>query len=95
MYARVTTFQIKPDRLDDMVAAVDAVRGQIARVAGIQSVHGAWRADGSGVTVAIYDSQASAEAAAATIQSIWGGLAEFLAAPPNAEAYDQVEKLAG
>ena len=53
MYARITNFQVKPDRIDDMTAQVDSVRGEVRNVAGLTDSYSVWRADGKGsVTLA-------------------------------------------
>lgn len=90
MYARVSTYQIKPDRIDDMLAKVEAVRGQVRNVPGLLNSYSAWRDDGHGVTTGIYESAEAAEAASAAIGAVWSGLAEFLVAPPQVQNYDNV-----
>jgi len=94
MYARVTNFQCDPARIDDMAKQVDAVSAEIAKVPGIQTAYAVWRGDGAGVVTAIYDSEASAEAAAPKVKEVWGSMSDYLAAPPAAEAYDSVTKMA-
>jgi hypothetical protein len=95
MYARVTTFQTDPARLDEVVSKIDEIKGQIKSIAGIVDSYSVWRSDGHGVTTAIYESQEAAEAASEQIQAIWGIMAEFLTATPSAEAYDNVAHLTG
>ncbi len=93
MYARVTKFQFDPARLDDLTAKLDNVKAQAQAISGVLSVYSAWRADGDGVTMAIYESQAAAEAAGPQVQEIWAGLADLLLGPPSAETYDSVMHL--
>jgi len=81
--------------MDEMAAKIEEVKAQIQVLAGVVSSYTAWRADGHGVTTAIYVSQAAAEAASEQIQAIWGGMAEFLIAAPRVETYDNVEDLKG
>lgn len=93
MYARVTTYQCDPARLDEMGDRIEELKAQVKAVAGLVAVYTAWRDDGNGVTTAIYESQAAAEAAVPQVQAIWADLADFLTGPPNAEGYDNVEHL--
>ena len=93
MYARVTTITAKPDRLSDMEAQIPALRPQLKSISGLVANHVVWRADGQCVVVAIYDSQSTANAAAAEIQGIFSGMADLMAAPPKIEAYDNVANM--
>ena len=75
MYARITTYRCDPSRLDDLTAKLDEIKAQVKAISGVVDVYSAWRADGNGVTAAIYESQATAEAAASQVQVIWANLA--------------------
>jgi quinol monooxygenase YgiN len=90
MYARITTYQCDPARLDDLTAKLDEIKVQVKAISGVVEVYSAWSADGNGVTAAIYESQAAAEAATPHVQAIWAGLADLLVGVPNAEAYENV-----
>ena len=90
MYARVTSYQCDPSRLDEMTARIDAIRNRVKEISGVVTVYSAWRADGSGVSTAIYQSQADAEAAAPQAQAIWADLADLLVGPPTVETYENV-----
>lgn len=91
MYARVTTFQCDPSRLEELAAVIDEVRPRIKALPGVVDVYGMWRSDGHGVVTGIYRSERAALAAAPQVLEIWGGLAEFLAGLPRTEVYDYVE----
>jgi hypothetical protein len=95
MYARITTTQANPDRMDEMLGKIDEIKVQIKALPGIVSSYTFWRSDGQGVTIAVYEDQAAADAASEKIKVIWGGLAEFLTAAPSVEAFDNVEDLMG
>ncbi|MGI9414224.1 MAG: hypothetical protein ACR2PM_11180, partial [Hyphomicrobiales bacterium] len=82
-------------RLAEMEAMLDDIKSQVKSVAGIVTVYSTWRSDGQGVTTAIYENQAAAEAATERAHEIWGSLAELLTAPPSAEMYENVEHLSG
>ncbi len=94
MYARVTQYQIDPSREAEVVAKLDALSAQIKAVPGIVSAHSSWRSDdGHGVTIAIYESQAAAEAAADFVKGLWSELAPFMTAPPTPNVYENVQNL--
>ncbi len=90
MYARITTYRCDPSRLDDLIAKLDEIKAQVKAISGVVDVYSAWRADGNGVTAAIYESQAAADAAASQAQAIWADLADLLMGAPNTETYENV-----
>ena len=69
------------------------IKAQVNSISSVVDVDSAWRADGNGVTTAIYESQSAAEAAASQVQVIWGSLAGLLAGAPSTETYDNVERM--
>lgn len=95
MYARITTFQMDPSRIDDVTAMMSDIKGKVKAISGIVNTYTMWRDDGAGVTTAIYVDEAAAEAAAEQIQAIWAGLAGALTGAPSVEIYDSVEHLNG
>ncbi len=95
MYARITTYQADAAKLDEMETRLEEIKGKVKSMAGAVAVYTAWRADGQGVTVAIYESQEAADAASERVQAIWGSMAEFLTAAPSVETYDRVARLTG
>jgi hypothetical protein len=64
-------------------------------LSGVVDVYAAWRADGQGTIVAVYNSKADADAAATKIQALWGTLAGLLRGAPNIDTYDDVEHVVG
>ena len=93
MYARVTTFTIDPARLDELRGRVAQLSRLVKALPGMVDAHVAWRADGHGVVVAIYESREHANAAMRRLQVIWGTLADLLTGPPRTDAYDNVEHI--
>ena len=83
MFARVTTYRCDPAHLDDMADKLDQVKVRVAEISGLIDVYSAWREDGEGVTMAIYETQADAAAAAPHVQAIWDSLAGLLTSAPN------------
>jgi hypothetical protein len=95
MYARVTTFKVDPARLGEVSAKFKEMAPAAEALPGIVDVYAAWRADGQGSVTAIYQNKADADAAAAKIKELWGGLSGLLKGAPITEMYDSVEHMVG
>ncbi len=95
MYARVTTFQSDPSKIDEMNEIRNSIKSQLANVAGLSVAFAAWNDDGGGSVMAVYESQEAAEAAKDQIASLWGQLGEVLTGPPTAVGYTNVDNMLG
>ena len=95
MYARVTTFKFEPARAGEVAAKFKEMAPAARTLPGAVDVYAAWRADGQGSVTAIYKSKADADAAAAKIEELWGGLTALIKGAPSTEAYDSVEHMVG
>jgi len=93
MHARITRFQIRPESLSDVVARLPQMREMTSKIAGGLFNYAVWNGDGSGATIAIYESKDAAEAAGPQIAEIWGALADHLAAPPVFENYEYAQSM--
>jgi hypothetical protein len=95
MYARVTTFKVDPARLPELSAKIKEMGPRAKALPGMVDAYAAWRGDGQGVVVAIYQSKASADAAVARIQALWGDLAGLLSGAPKTDAYEDAAHITG
>jgi hypothetical protein len=95
MYARVTTVQFDPAKLAELTAKTNELKAGVKKMKGVINTYSVWRADGLGVVTAIFDTKASADAAAEQAKAIWGGLAGILKGAPKTEVFDNVEHLSG
>ncbi len=94
MYARVTQYQMDPNREDEVLAKLDTFTSQIQALPGVVAAYVSWRSeDGQGVTTAIYESQADAEAATAMAQNVWAELGPFMVVAPTAAGYENVRDM--
>lgn len=93
MYARVTTFKVDPARIAELPAKVAEMGPRAKLLPGIVDVYAAWRSDGQGVVVALYESKEAADRAVARIQALWGNLAGLIAGAPRTDAYETAERL--
>ena len=95
MYARVTTFKVDPARVAELSAKVVEMAPRAKALPGIVDVYVAWRADGQGVLIGIYQSKEAADRAVARIQALWGNLAGLVTGAPRIDAYETAERLTG
>lgn len=95
MYARVTAFKVDPERLAELPTKVDEMAPRAKALPGVVDIYAAWRGDGQGVVVAIYESKEAADKAVGRIQALWGSLAGLVSTAPRTDAYDTVAHLAG
>ncbi|HUX31819.1 MAG TPA: hypothetical protein VMV78_14520 [Thiobacillus sp.] len=93
MYARITTFQADPSKLDAIEKMTDSIREQLKKVSGLTACYTCVNESGSGVTVAVYESQEHADRGSDQTRAIWASLASLLTAPPNIQTYDNVTDL--
>lgn len=95
MYARVTTYQCDPTKLEEMAAQMAKVKKAVEAIDGILSTYTVWRADGQGVTMSIYASEAAADAAVEQVKAVWTNMASYIVETPQIEAYDNVAHIKG
>lgn len=91
MHARISAFQ--SNDIDAMAAMIPEISEKLAAIPGMVRSQVAWNADGSGITMTIYENAAAAEAAGSMIQEIWGGLAQYLSAPPEISDYSSASTM--
>jgi hypothetical protein len=85
-----------PSKEQEVVALLDKVAQRIKSIPGIVACYSSWRsADGHGVTTAIYESQAAAEAGQSVATSVWAEMGPFMVAPPVPITYENVQNLLG
>ena len=95
MYARVTTFQIDPAQLPQLVARMGEFKAGTKAMKGVINTYVAWRADGQAVITSVFENKAAAEAGTAQAQAVWAGVAGMLKGAPKPEAFDNVVHLSG
>jgi len=62
MYARVTSFQVDPAKIEEMKAKLPSIKPQLERMAGLVDWYSVWRADGQGFVFTVFKDKASADA---------------------------------
>jgi hypothetical protein len=95
MYVRVTAFEVEPSNLPKLSAKIGKIAPIAKGLPGVADIYVAWRGDGHGVVVAVYESEAAAKKTVARLQAVWGELAGVLKAPPRTDAFENVEHIIG
>ena len=95
MYARVTRFAVDPARLSELPPKIEEMRPRLKALPGMVDSYVAWRADGQGVIVALYQDRQAADRAIGRIQALWGALAGLLDGPPRTDVYESAERVTG
>jgi len=90
MYARVTAFKMKPGSRDAATAKLNELKDQILGLPGMQKFYNVMNEDGNGYVIALVTDQATSEANAEKVASIWANFAEFLEAKPEPKGFDVV-----
>ncbi len=93
MYARVTTFKVDPARVPELSAKAEDMAPRARALPGIVDVYVAWRGDGQGVLVSLYESKEAADRAVGRIQALWGHLAGLVSGAPRIDAYETATRL--
>ena len=93
MYARVTSYHVDPARLGEMDAELADLEQQCMALPGIKSYYTAWREDGRGISMTIYDCRASCEEAGPALNDIWSSFSKLLIANPVTELYDRTKDM--
>ncbi len=89
MFARVSTFKATDiaaieNQINELGALSAAIPGQIRSEA-------IWSADGSGMVVAVYESEEAAKGAQDHALKIWASVLPHLAAAPETTEYSRVQ----
>ena len=93
MYARVTTYQADPARLEELRAKLPPIKAKLEEMDGLIDWYTVWRADGQGVVFTVFEDKGRADASLNEVRNVWSGLAGLLKATPKAENFDNVETL--
>ena len=92
MYARVTTFKVDPARIAELGSKVEEMRPRVRVLPGLAHAYAAWRADGQGMVVALYEDKVSADRAVARMQALWGEFAGLISDVPRVDTFRNDDK---
>ena len=90
MYARLTRYKIKPEHIDEARALVNEMGSAGIDSAGVFQLINLGRDDGSGVLIAIYQSQEDAARVSDRIKQAWKQIIPFLDRTPEPDEFDVI-----
>src|SRR5262249_30552806 len=93
MYARVTTYQADPARIEELRAKLRAIKAKVEDMDGLLDWYTVWSADGKGVVFTVFENKADADASLNEVRNIWASVAGLLKGTPKPENFDNVETL--
>ena len=74
MYARVTTYQADPTRLEELRAKLPDIKEKLEEMNGLEDWYTVWRADGHGVVFTVFKDKETADASLNEVRGIWASL---------------------
>ena len=87
MFARVSTFKMKPDRITEAETKLNELMPQIMSMPGMKSFTNVIDSDGNGVVLSVVDSEDVSNANQEQVAQIWAAFSEFLLEPPSVNGY--------
>jgi hypothetical protein len=89
VYARVTTFAVKPEKEDEAAQlAIHLLPAKLRTVPGLKQFIDLTREGGSGLTIAIYESKEVADAALPKLREILGRFQDMRTSLPVVTEYE-------
>jgi len=90
MFARVTTYKMKPESIETATAILHQMKAQIMALPGMKQFINTINADGSGCVISIVESKEISDANEAATQAIWSHYKDHLTAVPEATGYEVI-----
>ena len=88
MYARITTFHLIPDKMNDATALAEDMKAEIMSIPGLKHWFDTGNEDGNCAVIAIYESRDAAEAATPTAKEMFSRFAEYMDSEPQPQGYE-------
>ena len=87
MFARVTSYKMKTDRIADATALMEKLKPQILAMPGVIRFINALDETGAGYVVSMVESKEISDQNQDAVQAMWANFAEFLEEPPVPQGY--------
>lgn len=87
MFARVSTYKMKPESIADAEAKLQDLLPTIMGMDGMVSFTNAIDAAGNGVIVSVVESEEKSDANREQVERIWAEFSDFLTEPPAITGY--------
>lgn len=78
MYARITTYHCKTEKLDEAIALLEELKPETMKIPGLKNFFSTGNRDGNCALIGIYESREAAENAADTVKSLFAKFAEYI-----------------
>ena len=93
MYMRTVTFKIDPASIPQFIADGQPLKERAQAMPGMITQYIGLSDDGTVLSVAIWESEAAANAAMPTVKTLWGALARHMRSEPQYTVYGTAEKV--
>ncbi len=87
MFARVSTYKMKPESIGEAEAKVQKLLPKILGMDGMVTFTNAIDSKGNGIVVSIVESEAQSDMNAEQVAKIWSEFSDFLLGPPQVSGY--------
>ena len=87
MFARVSTYKMRPESIAEAEAKVQKLLPKILGMAGMVTFTNAIDAEGNGIVVSVVESEEQSDANAEQVEKIWSEFSDFLLGPPEVSGY--------
>ena len=88
MYARLTTFRVKPDKIDEMRRWRQANEAAIYGQPGLRQWTGLMDEKGEVCVLSVFDDERAARESMSYVRTLWGQMAPMLDGEPTARFFD-------
>lgn len=87
MFARISTYKMKPESIAEAEAKVHNLLPKILGMDGMVTFTNVIDSDGNGVVVSIVESEAKSDMNAEQVAKIWAEFSDYLLGPPTVKGY--------
>ena len=87
MFARITPYQMKPEKMEEALALIEKLKPRIMGLPGLKQLINLSNDDGSGYIISVVESQATSDQNAAAVQAIWAEFKDHLQSMPTPQGY--------
>jgi len=87
MFARISTYKMKPESIAEAEAKVQKLLPKILGMDGMVTFTNAIDAEGNGIVVSVVESKEQSDMNSEQIAKIWSEFSDFLLGPPQVSGY--------
>ncbi len=87
MFARISTYKMKPESIADAEAKLQELLPTILGMDGMVTFTNVIDAEGNGVVVSVVESEAQSDMNAEQVAKIWAEFGDYMLGPPEVRGY--------